>query len=162
MNTGTPMILAATTLALPASLTAAELRLVEYHQRNLAYIIVPRTAKKLPALLLFHDWTGLTDTAIQQAAKIAEQGYAVFLLDLFGGKVPQSREEAGPLVEAMLATERQHELLANVCSGLQLLESFEEVEPVGVSVHGIGLGEQVADCISKSGMTPALPLLAAA
>ncbi|KZL15680.1 dienelactone hydrolase family protein [Pseudovibrio sp. Ad26] len=154
------MIIAATTLALPASLQAAELRLVEYHQRNLAYIIVPRTDKKLPALVLFHDWAGLTEEAILQAAKIAEEGYAVFLPDLFGGKAPQSKEEAQPLVEAILETDHQHELMANVHSGLQVLENVEEVEPVDVSISGLGIGEQVASYISKSDMKPALPMLA--
>ncbi|MFS8179969.1 dienelactone hydrolase family protein [Pseudovibrio denitrificans] len=156
------MIIAATTLALPASLQAAELRLVEYHQRNLAYIIVPKTDKKLQALVLFHDWGGLTEEAILQAAKIAEEGYAVFLPDLFGGKAPKTREEAQPLVEQIMKTDHKQELMANVHSGLQLLENVEEVEPVEVSICGFGMGEQVASYISKSDMKPALPLLAEA
>ncbi len=151
------MIIATTTIALPSSLQAAELRLVEYHQRNLAYIIVPRTDRKLPALVLLHDWAGLTEEAILKAAKVAEEGYVVFLPDLFGGKAPQSKEEARPLVEAILKTHHQQELMANIHSGLQVLKNVVEAEPVEVSISGFGIGERVASYISKSDMSPTLP-----
>lgn len=150
------MIIAATTLALPVSLKAAELRLVEYHQKNMAYIVVPKTDRKLPALMLFHDWAGLTEEAILKAAKLAEEGYAVFLPDLFDGKAPKSEQEAQPLIEAILETNNDHGLMANVHSGLKMLEQVEEIEPDKISVSGFGIGEQFADHLSSSKKVPAL------
>ncbi len=40
-----------------------------------------------PFLLLIHDWDGLTDYEIKRANMLADLGYAVFALDLFGAGV---------------------------------------------------------------------------
>jgi len=40
-----------------------------------------------PFLLLIHDWDGLTDYEIKRAHLLADLGYAVFALDLFGAGV---------------------------------------------------------------------------
>ncbi len=42
---------------------------------------------KAPFLLLIHDWDGLTDYEVKRADMLAELGYAVFALDLFGAGV---------------------------------------------------------------------------
>jgi dienelactone hydrolase len=40
-----------------------------------------------PFVLLIHDWDGLTDYEVKRANMLAELGYAVFALDLFGAGV---------------------------------------------------------------------------
>ncbi len=40
-----------------------------------------------PLLLLVHDWDGLTDYEIKRAEMLADLGYAVFAVDLFGAGV---------------------------------------------------------------------------
>ena len=40
-----------------------------------------------PFLLLIHDWDGLTDYEVKRANMLADLGYAVFALDLFGANV---------------------------------------------------------------------------
>ncbi|SDR17619.1 dienelactone hydrolase family protein [Pseudovibrio sp. Tun.PSC04-5.I4] len=144
------MIIAATTIALPGSLNAAELRLVEYHNRNLGYVVVPRASQKLPALLLFHDWFGLTEDAISQAAKIADSGYAVFILDLFNGKTPATREEAQVLIDAALENDEQGEVISNVQSGLKALGAIEEVEVRDVCISGFGVGKDIARKVTQN------------
>ena len=37
-----------------------------------------------PLILLIHDWDGLTDYEVDRAHMLAEEGYAVFAVDLFG------------------------------------------------------------------------------
>jgi dienelactone hydrolase len=49
------------------------------------YYISP--SDKAPLLLLIHDWDGLTDYEVKRANMLADLGYAVFALDLFGSGV---------------------------------------------------------------------------
>lgn len=144
------MIIAAITIALPGSLNAAELRLVEYHNKNLGYVVVPRSNQKLPALLLFHDWFGLTEEAISKAAKIADSGYAVFILDLFNGETPATREEAQKFIDVVLKNEEQGELISNVQSGLKALEAIEEIEEMDVCISGFGVGKEIAHKVTQN------------
>lgn len=47
-----------------------------------------------PLVLLVHDWDGLTDYEVKRAEMLAELGYAVFAVDLFGkGVRPTTTEE---------------------------------------------------------------------
>ncbi|MGD9010064.1 MAG: dienelactone hydrolase family protein [Desulfobacteraceae bacterium] len=49
------------------------------------YYISP--SARAPFILLMHDWDGLTDYEIKRANMLADLGYAVFALDLFGAGV---------------------------------------------------------------------------
>jgi dienelactone hydrolase len=64
------------------------------------YYISP--SKGAPFLLLIHDWDGLTDYEIKRANMLADLGYAVFALDLFGAgvrptEVKDKRQHTGEL-----------------------------------------------------------------
>jgi len=55
-----------------------------------------------PLVLLIHDWDGLTDYEVRRANMLAELGYAVFALDLFGAgvrptEVTDKRQHTGEL-----------------------------------------------------------------
>lgn len=55
-----------------------------------------------PLVLLIHDWDGLTDYEIKRANMLADLGYAVFALDLFGAgvrptEVTDKRQHTGEL-----------------------------------------------------------------
>ncbi len=54
------------------------------------YYISP--SAQAPFLLLIHDWDGLTDYEIKRANMLADLGYAVFALDLFGAGVRPTEE----------------------------------------------------------------------
>ena len=49
------------------------------------YFISP--SDQAPFLLLIHDWDGLTEYEVKRANMLADLGYAVFALDLFGAGV---------------------------------------------------------------------------
>jgi dienelactone hydrolase len=49
------------------------------------YYISPKD--KAPLVMLVHDWDGLTDYEIKRANMLADQGYAVFAVDVFGAGV---------------------------------------------------------------------------
>ena len=64
------------------------------------YYISP--SNKAPFVLLIHDWDGLTDYEIKRAKMLADLGYAVFALDLFGAdvrptEVKDKRQHTGEL-----------------------------------------------------------------
>ncbi|NNL77414.1 MAG: prolyl oligopeptidase family serine peptidase, partial [Desulfobacterales bacterium] len=59
-------------------------------------------SNQAPFVLLIHDWDGLTDYEIKRANMLAELGYAVFALDLFGAgvrptEVKDKRQHTGEL-----------------------------------------------------------------
>ncbi len=54
------------------------------------YFITPGAGA--PLVLLVHDWDGLTDYEIKRAGMLAEIGYAVFAVDLFGAGVRPTAE----------------------------------------------------------------------
>ncbi len=55
------------------------------------YYISP--SNKAPFVLLIHDWDGLTDYEIKRANMLADLGYAVFALDLFGADVRPTEQK---------------------------------------------------------------------
>jgi dienelactone hydrolase len=64
------------------------------------YFISP--ADNAPLVLLVHDWDGLTDYEVRRANMLAEAGYAVFAVDLFGAgirptEVTDRRQHTGEL-----------------------------------------------------------------
>ena len=64
------------------------------------YYISP--SDQAPFVLLIHDWDGLTDYEVKRANMLADLGYAVFALDLFGAgvrptKVTDKRQHTGEL-----------------------------------------------------------------
>ncbi len=66
------------------------------------YYVSPRD--KAPLVLLVHDWDGLTDYEVKRAGMLADLGYAVFALDLFGAgvrptKVEDKRRHTGELYQ---------------------------------------------------------------
>ena len=64
------------------------------------YFISP--SDKAPFVLLIHDWDGLTEYEVKRANMLADLGYAVFALDLFGAgvrptEVKDKRQHTGEL-----------------------------------------------------------------
>jgi dienelactone hydrolase len=64
------------------------------------YYISP--SEQAPLVLLIHDWDGLTDYEIKRANMLAELGYAVFAVDLFGAgvrptEITDKRQHTGEL-----------------------------------------------------------------
>jgi dienelactone hydrolase len=61
-----------------------------------------KTKPDAPMVLLVHDWDGLTDYEVKRAQMLAELGYSVFAVDLFGAgvrptKVEDRRQHTGEL-----------------------------------------------------------------
>lgn len=48
----------------------------------------------LPAIIVIHEWWGLNDNVRAMADRLAGEGYIVLAVDLFGGSVATTREQA--------------------------------------------------------------------
>ena len=80
-------------LVMPAVANSATGSLVTYQvngQSYEGYYINP--AEQSSLILLIHDWDGLTDYEIKRANMLAELGYTVFAVDLFGAGVRPSKD----------------------------------------------------------------------
>lgn len=62
------------------------------------YLVQPKKGPAKGALLMIHNWMGVTDEAKAQADRLAEAGYIVFAADIYGkGIRPQKMEEAAKI-----------------------------------------------------------------
>ena len=63
--------------------------------------------KGKPLLIMVHDWDGLTDYEVKRAEMLAESGYNVFAVDLFGKGVRPTETEHKKLLTGDLYKDRQ-------------------------------------------------------
>jgi dienelactone hydrolase len=102
-------LIAISVLALSASCAAAGTKVegmkVAYEVDGMpveGYYIEPSPGA--PLVLLVHDWDGLTDYEIKRSEMLAELGYAVFAVDLFGtGVRPTKFEEKRRITSGLYA-----------------------------------------------------------
>jgi carboxymethylenebutenolidase len=65
------------------------------------YLATPEKPGRYPALVVIHEWWGLTDWVKEQARKLADQGYVALAVDLYRGKVTSDPEEAHELMRGL-------------------------------------------------------------
>lgn len=83
------------------------------------YYAAPDTLGRYPGVVIMHEWWGLNDNIKQMAEELAKQGYQVFAVDLYGGKVAQNADEARSLVQKVPSTETT----ANMKAAVEYLRS---------------------------------------
>lgn len=60
---------------------------VPYRDENAsleAYLAAPASAHQLPGVLIVPSWLNVTESVCNRANRLAEEGYAAFVVDLFG------------------------------------------------------------------------------
>jgi carboxymethylenebutenolidase len=62
-----------------------------------------RPGERLPAILVIHEWWGLNDNVRMMARRFAGEGYQVLAVDLFGGRVAATPQEARQLTGEVMA-----------------------------------------------------------
>ncbi len=67
-----------------------------------SYLSLPPNAKPpLPGLIVIHEWWGLNEHIKHYADRFAAEGYAALAVDLFGGQVATTPDEAMNLMKAV-------------------------------------------------------------
>lgn len=76
--------------------------MVEVKDAGKAYLSLPKDAKApLPAVIVIHEWWGLNDHVKHWADRVASLGYAALAIDLYGGTVAKTRDEAMAAMRAV-------------------------------------------------------------
>ena len=65
------------------------------------FLAVPDKPGRYPALVVIHEWWGLTDWVKEQTQKLAEQGYIALAVDLYRGQVTADPEVAHELMRGL-------------------------------------------------------------
>ena len=109
------------------------------------------TAKtgKLPAVLIIHQWTGLSDNEKMRARMLAELGYNVFVADVYGKGIrpqpPAAGQEAGKYKSnRKLYRER-------MLSALEVLDKDPQTNPSQVAAIGYCFGGTGVIELARSG-----------
>ena len=71
---------------------------VNYSESNYGYLASPVSDESFPGVIMIHEWWGLNDNIKDMAKKLASHGYVVLAVDLYGGHVATTSEEARQLV----------------------------------------------------------------
>jgi carboxymethylenebutenolidase len=66
-----------------------------------AVLYTPPGRGPFPAIIVIHEWWGLNDWVKDQAAKLADQGYAALAIDLYRGKVATTPDMAHEIMRGV-------------------------------------------------------------
>ena len=94
--------------------------------KTAGYLAVPANKEeKKGAVILIHEWNGLTDRVRQVADAFAAEGYVALAADLYSGRTGTSREENIALVRETLAA--PDEIIRNLDAAASYLKNREDV-----------------------------------
>jgi len=81
-------------LASAAEIKTSIVRFVSGADTVSAYLAEPASSGKHPALIVIHEWWGLTDWIKQDARDLAQKGYVAVAIDLYRGALTNDPQEA--------------------------------------------------------------------
>jgi dienelactone hydrolase len=103
-----------------------------------------------PAILIVHDWMGVTDHQKEQAERLAALGYVALAADVYGkGVRPTSRDEASALAGRFYKDRGL--LRARLRAGLDWLAGRPQADPSRLAVIGYCFGGAGALELARSG-----------
>jgi dienelactone hydrolase len=104
------------------------------------FIAYPKkTDKKLPAILVIHEWDGLGEYAKMRAKMLAENGYFAFAMDMYGkGIRAKDHKEAGEL-SGTYGKDRKL-MRSRLETALAFLKARPEIDPTKIVVMGYCFG----------------------
>ena len=108
-----------------------------------------------PAVILFHEWWGLEEFALQEARELAELGYVVFAADLYGiapsgdNVVAETPEEAARLSGRLF---RDRQWMRGLATAAYLATAAQDsVDATRIAAMGFGFGATVALELARAG-----------
>jgi carboxymethylenebutenolidase len=99
-----------------------------------AFVARPDDVEKAPAIILVHEWWGLTPHIEDIARRFAKEGFIAVATDLYEGKSTKDAQEASKLMGAL----KQEDGLARLQAVLKRLRATPEVTGVGVTGFCMG------------------------
>jgi carboxymethylenebutenolidase len=98
------------------------LQYLEEDPTTQGYLSVPSGEGPFPALVLIHEWNGLTDRVRQLADDFAAEGYVTLAADLFQGRVGQNPDE-----NRALMAEAEPRVIPNLNAAVRYLKGRDDV-----------------------------------
>jgi carboxymethylenebutenolidase len=101
---------------------------VNYFPEDMAtagYLAVPEGEGPFPALVIIHEWNGLTDRVRQVADDFAAEGYITLAADLYSGQTGSNRDENIELMSA--ASGDMDTVIANLDAAVAFLKQRDDV-----------------------------------
>jgi carboxymethylenebutenolidase len=102
----------------------------------LGYLSLPKGEGKHPALILVHEWWGLTQWMKDNADMFAKKGYVALCFDLYRGKVTDKPDEAAKLSQSL----NQDQANTDVVSAFNYLKTLSQVDAKKVGCIGWCMG----------------------
>lgn len=99
-------------------------------------LYLPQGAGPHPAIIVIHEWWGLTDWIKQQAAGYAAKGYVALAVDLYHGKVADTPELAHELSRGL----PQDQGVRDLTAALAWLARRKDVNPHRIGAVGWCMG----------------------
>jgi carboxymethylenebutenolidase len=78
------------------------------------FLAAPEKPGRYPALIVVHDWWGLSNWVKEQTEKLADQGFVALAVDLYGGKVAANATEASEFSRALEGDRSVLDLMAAI------------------------------------------------
>jgi carboxymethylenebutenolidase len=91
-------------LSLAFSAAAATSKTISYKSGDetvQGILYIPTGKGPFPAIIVIHEWWGLSDWVKEQASKLSDQGYVTLAVDLYRGKVATTAEVAHELMNGL-------------------------------------------------------------
>jgi len=101
-----------------------------------AVLYKPAGAGPFPAIVVVHEWWGLSDWVKQQAADLAEQGYITLAVDLYRGQATSDPEVAHELMRALT----QDRAVGYLTAGVAYLKTRKDVQSARIGAVGWCMG----------------------
>lgn len=101
-----------------------------------AFLAVPKIEGKFPAIVLIHEWWGLTNWEKENAIRFAGKGYIAIAVDLYRGKLAKTPEEARSYMQS-LSTDV---VVRDIKSAVEYLKSRNDVQPDKIGIIGWCMG----------------------
>ena len=97
-----------------------------FNQDDLArgYLSLPEGPGPHPAVILIHEWNGLVDRVRETADEFAKEGYIALAVDLYSGRVGNSRGENMSLVQETLA--QPDTIIDNLNAAVKMLKKRKD------------------------------------
>jgi carboxymethylenebutenolidase len=110
------------------------------------YLARPQGPGPFPAVIVIHEWWGLTDWVKENARRLAAQGYVALAVDLYAGKATDDPGEAHELMRAL----DDGEALADLKGGVAYLAGRPEVaRPPKMAAIGWCMGGKFARLLAQ-------------
>ena len=106
-------------------LQGMDLGYMEGDSLTTGYLAVPEGEGPFPALVLIHEWNGLSDRVRQVADDFAAEGYVTLAADLYGGRLGTNPDENMALVRE--ANANMDGVVANLNAAVRYLKNRGDV-----------------------------------